>query len=188
MYLEALKQITKITFTILLFITIPVVLFTLITSKIPLYGIQSFIVMSGSMEPAIPVGSVTYTLRLADYRVGDVIAFKQGKNTITHRIVDVSESGYKTKGDANEEADTAIVPKSSVVGAQVYMFWNLGKLIMALKTIPGFIILLVVPAACLIILELWSIKREFEKEIRKKVLEQVKNMERSIRTDNMDWR
>jgi signal peptidase I len=187
MYLEALKQIFKITFSILLFITIPVVLFTLITSKIPLYGIQSFIVMSGSMEPSIPVGAVTYTIKLTDYKVGDVIAFKQGKNTITHRIVGVTESGYKTKGDANEEADSAIVPKSSIVGAQVYMFWNLGKLIMALKTIPGFIALLVIPAAFLIILEFLSIKKEFEKEIRKKVLEQVKNMEGSMRINNMDW-
>ena len=50
---------------------------------------------------------------------------------------------------------------------------NLGKLIMALKTIQGLIALIVVPALFLIGFEIWSIKKEMEKEIRKKILAQL---------------
>ena len=172
-YLLALKQIFTITFTILLFITLPVVLFTLISSRIPIYGISSFVVLSGSMEPAVPVGSVIYTLKLPQYETRDVVAFKQGKNTITHRIVEVTKDGYRTKGDANEDPDTALVSLKDVVGNQVFMLWNLGKLIIALKTIPGFLVLLVLPALILIGSEFWNIKKEFEKEVKKKFLQEI---------------
>jgi len=174
MYLQALKQIFSITLTVILFITIPVVALTLISSRVQIFGIQSFVVMSGSMEPSIPTGSVIYTLRLPQYRAGDVIAYKSGKVNVTHRVVNVSknESGvyYQTRGDANDDPDSKLVASRDVLGANMYTIWNLGKLIMALKTVQGFLIFLIVPSLIFIGFEFWNIKREFEKEIRKKVL------------------
>ena len=137
--------------------------------------------MSGSMEPSVPVGSVIYTLKLPVYQAGDVIAFKQGKNTITHRILNKTNDGlYQTKGDANGDPDTTLVSSKDVVGNQVFMLWNLGKLIVALKTIPGFIGLLVFPALILIGFEFWNIKKEIEKETVKRVLASIQNRMRTV--------
>lgn len=175
MYLRALKQIFRISFTIMLLITLPAVVFTLISSKTSVFGIKSFVVLTGSMEPNIPVGSVLYTMELPTYQAGDVIAFKQGNLTISHRIVKVTPLGYQTKGDANNAVDSNIVSQKDVQGVQIYRLLNLGKLILLLKTIPGFVIFIVGPSLLLIMFEVWSIKKEMEKEITKKLLRQLSN-------------
>jgi len=74
-----------------------------------LTGVKLYIVMSGSMEPEIPTGSLCLVNSQADfYKItkGDVIAFKTQEGTlVTHRVIDVSEEGLETKGDANEVTD-----------------------------------------------------------------------------------
>ena len=177
MYLYALKQIFKITFAVVFFITLPAVIFTLVTSKTPtIYGIQSFVVMSGSMEPAIPIGSIIYTQKAASYKINDVIAFKQGKTTVTHRIVDIKKQGselqFVTKGDANKSIDSQLVTESQIVGKNAYTILNAGKLIAFLRTIPGFLIILVLPTFIFIGAELWSVKNEYEKSLKKKIMKE----------------
>ena len=75
---------------------------------------QLLTVVSGSMEPTLPLGSLVVVVpRAADaVRVGDVITFSPpGDNTrtVTHRIVDVQGRGDElvvhTRGDANPVAD-----------------------------------------------------------------------------------
>ena len=72
-------------------------------------GYEVYNVVSGSMEPAIPVGSVIYveTLRPEEVAEGDVIAFHGGDSVIAHRVVKnrVGEGEFITKGDANAEND-----------------------------------------------------------------------------------
>lgn len=83
-------------------------------------GYEVYNVVSGSMEPAIPVGSVIYveTLRAEDVAEGDVIAFHGGSSVIAHRVVKnrVGEGEFITKGDANREEDMEPVPYNSVIG------------------------------------------------------------------------
>src|SRR4051812_23531240 len=71
---------------------------------------QLLTVVSGSMQPTLPLGSLVVVLpRDADaVRVGDVITFSPpGDDTrrVTHRIVDLQGSGDQlrvhTRGDAN---------------------------------------------------------------------------------------
>src|SRR5919199_501373 len=74
---------------------------------------QLLTVVSGSMQPTLPLGSLVIVVpRDPDaVRVGDVITFSPpGENrTVTHRVVDVQGSGTKlrvhTRGDANPVAD-----------------------------------------------------------------------------------
>lgn len=81
------------------------------------------VVVSGSMTPTIPVGSVVVTWPTENYGVGDVITFHSqdfhGMPT-THRIVEVKtvngHEAYITKGDANEDPDYGATPKSEVLG------------------------------------------------------------------------
>ena len=71
-------------------------------------GCTPRIVVSGSMEPAVPVGSITYTcpdIPPEQIETGDVIAYEL-KNGIAvlHRVVkkDAEKEIWVTQGDANK--------------------------------------------------------------------------------------
>lgn len=51
-------------------------------------GYEIYEVVSGSMEPEIPVGSVLYVAPSApeEIEAGDVIAYRKGDSVVTHRV------------------------------------------------------------------------------------------------------
>ena len=87
------------------------------------FGGQCFVVVSGSMEPEIPVGSLVYVeaIEPEDVQVEDVIAFYGGRDAnaiITHRVVEnrVVMGEFITKGDANQENDLNPVNYHELIG------------------------------------------------------------------------
>jgi signal peptidase I len=75
---------------------------------------QGHPVLSGSMEPVLPTGSVAVMRQVptSELRVGDVVTFRAPSNPqrlVTHRITSITtEDGqrlYETKGDANRAND-----------------------------------------------------------------------------------
>ena len=87
------------------------------------FGYSSYIVASGSMEPAIPTGSVVYSRHVdpADLEAGDIIVFAneaRRKEPITHRVVNNNRltGTLITKGDANSHYDVDPVLYSKVLG------------------------------------------------------------------------
>jgi signal peptidase len=123
-------------------------------------------VLTGSMEPAISVGSVV-AIKPVDsdaLRVGDVICFRFGDSMlVTHRIVNVTAEGFLTKGDANEELDVGVVRKENVVGVVVFVIPWVGHLGAFVRMPLGFVVLLVVPACLIIVFEVRSIMSEMKK-------------------------
>lgn len=91
-----------------------------------LIGLKPFVVMSGSMEPAVHVGALAYVdarVKAEDLRQGDIVTFRvDDSTTVTHRVVgvDADAKALSTKGDANSLPDAAPVPFSSVVGRLVF--------------------------------------------------------------------
>lgn len=89
-------------------------------------GYKPVVVLSGSMEPTYPVGSVIYYKSTAFEKIneGDAITFKVGEDTlVTHRVVvknGLSQT-FETKGDANETKDGSPVEYKNVVGKT----WNI---------------------------------------------------------------
>ncbi|MBM3272095.1 signal peptidase I [Candidatus Kaiserbacteria bacterium] len=134
-----------------------------LASYLPIPGnIEVKIVKSGSMEPAIKTGSIVILRPAESYAVGDIITF--GEDTklripTTHRIAEVHGSGnatmFTTKGDANEEADPQPVPLSSVIGKVYAWAPYAGYVIDFARTPWGFTGLIGVPAALIIIDELF---------------------------------
>ena len=124
-------------------------------------------VYTGSMEPAIPVGSVV-VIKPVDpesLREGDIICFElSGPTSITHRIINVTEEGFITKGDANEDPDTWIVKKENVIGKAIFTIPYLGYLVHFVRTPLGFILLIVLPASLIIIMEIRNIMKELDKK------------------------
>lgn len=84
---------------------------------------QVYTVVSGSMEPEIPVGSLVYVkgMEPEDVQKKDVIAFYGGRDAtalITHRVVEnrVIMGEFITKGDANQTNDMNPIPYEQFVG------------------------------------------------------------------------
>jgi signal peptidase len=90
-------------------------------------GHQNFIVLGGSMEPSIQVGSVVVTRRVSpdELLVGDVITYVNRANDfVTHRIVEVFEDelgiAVRTKGDTNNTDDSEPVRTVNILGRVRY--------------------------------------------------------------------
>ena len=85
-----------------------------------LMGYEIYEVVSGSMEPEIPVGSAIYVkaAQPEEVEAGDVIAFSKGSSVVTHRVEEnrYVEGEFVTKGDANKEEDMEPVAYGSLIG------------------------------------------------------------------------
>lgn len=86
-----------------------------------LFGYQVYEVISGSMEPEIPVGSAVYVKAAEPEMVseGEIIAFWRRDSVITHRVVEnhQSDGEFITKGDANSQEDMTPVPYGDLLGS-----------------------------------------------------------------------
>ncbi|MDD6346816.1 MAG: signal peptidase I [Lachnospiraceae bacterium] len=114
-------------------------------------GYQVYHVVSGSMAPAIPVGSAVFVRSVdpAELAEGDVIAFISGGSVVTHRVTanQVVEGYLTTKGDANEAEDPSGVDYSEVIGRVERHIDRLGTFLTIFETTIGKIYLLIF-AAC----------------------------------------
>lgn len=69
-------------------------------------GELCFKIVSGSMEPMIRAGDVVRVTRaeLSGVRIGDILAFKEGRNVLVHRVIGKSFSKrqlvFRHRGDA----------------------------------------------------------------------------------------
>ena len=173
--MELIKKTIRNVLTLAVLVILPIVVFTLITSKTNIIaGIQSFVVLSGSMQPTIPVGSIVYTQKQASYQKGDIVAFKSGDVNVTHRIVDVKDDGsFITRGDANNASDSKTVTVNDILGKELVFLPYIGRLIIFLKTPQGFFPLIIFPITVFIVLELWNLKKEIEKQVEKKLLSKM---------------
>lgn len=141
------SKMKKIWETITTVLVVIVVILALLLAGARVVGLQVYTVLSGSMEPAYQVGSLIY-VKSVDYRElerGDVITFMMDENTVaTHRIVEVVPDEedetvlrYRTKGDANEDADGALVHYKNVIGTPVFTIPFLGYVANYIQNPPG---------------------------------------------------
>lgn len=94
-------------------------------------------VLSGSMRPTVPEGSVVIVRDVEpdDLRIGDVITYqiRSGDPTlVTHRIVGITVGGdgptFRTRGDANDAVDPNPVVAEQVKGKVWYHVPFVGRL------------------------------------------------------------
>ena len=118
-----------------------VILILLPTTVPRLLGFEIYNVISGSMSPAIPQGSMILVRQMdwTEIRAGDVIAFMRDGLVISHRVVAVQpeERSFTTKGDANEIEDLAPVPFKELVGKVERHYPVLGEVATQLATNRG---------------------------------------------------
>ena len=107
-----------------------------------LLGYKEMAVLSGSMEPNIPVGSIVYVkpMEADQLEVGDVCTYmlEDGSNYVTHRVISIDPENQTlvTQGDANESPD-GDVAFSQVLGEAQFHLPYLGFITINAKTPKG---------------------------------------------------
>lgn len=141
----------------------------------------SYVVLSGSMEPAISPGDVVfvYAVDPTTIAAGDVVTYSREGTSIptTHRVIEVIQTDdvpsgvlLRTAGDANEDPDQALVAGSAVfgvvptvslptVGPVLVGVPYMGHIIQFANTPLGFLVLVGLPLGAFILNEVWVIAR-----------------------------
>ncbi|PIZ65023.1 signal peptidase I [Candidatus Roizmanbacteria bacterium CG_4_9_14_0_2_um_filter_39_13] len=133
-------------------------------------------VLTGSMEPKVPKGSVVINkwTEQKNLKVDDVITFQHTSDIsekevvyITHRIVKIDKNSllwrYETKGDANPVSDFGSVTQAGIEGKVIVTIPFIGYLIEFFKTPAGFILFVALPLLIFIIRQIRDILRLWQK-------------------------
>ena len=114
----------------LLIVTFGVVLAIFVSG---FFGIQRYLVVSGSMEPSLYAGDIVFVntnIDFEDVEIGDVIIFKHRGMNIIHRVIEtmtINEKTYfKTKGDANKFDDGFVVSTENFSGKALFHIDKIG--------------------------------------------------------------
>jgi signal peptidase len=120
-----------------------------------LMGYRAFVVLTGSMEPALPVGTLLVVEPIAaeQVRTGDVITVPRPDHpseTVTHRVIRIDDGPtgrfFQTQGDANNMPDSWRVPVAGRVLRVLVSLPALGRLFQAANDPIGRMALMVLPS------------------------------------------
>lgn len=110
-------------------------------------GLSVYAVISGSMEPTIPTGSLVFVEKVEpeELLTNDIVAYNSqiaGGGVITHRVIEIKkeERSFITKGDANSSSDVTPVKFEQLVGRVKSFIPGLGKLALFLSEKSGKLI------------------------------------------------
>lgn len=106
------------------------------------FGYSIFEVQTGSMEDTINAGDWIVVKLTQKVKLDDIVTYKLDKEYITHRIIEVYNGTYITKGDANNAKDDPI-DQSQIVGKVVKILGNFGILRKTLFN-PGVLITMII--------------------------------------------
>ena len=137
--MKIIKQIINVLTTIIIGVGVLILV-------LYLFGIVPYVVLSGSMEPTIDTGSLCFINKNAKYedvKEKDIIAFKLSDGTlVTHRAIEITETGIVTKGDNNDGADSNQVKKDNFVGKNLFWIPKVGYAVKAFQSTKGKIIII----------------------------------------------
>lgn len=188
------KKIGSILSTFVLVISIilclTVVMQVITNGYVQIGGISLFKIITGSMEPEVPEGSliICQEVDISTVQVDDIVCFRSLDNviygeTVTHRVVEVlqnslGETILVTKGDANLSADAEYVTQGNYIGKVTYYSKesNLMASIMNILTDKvGFMILVLVPTLLIAGFILRSCMSNIRRELERLKAEEKKN-------------
>ena len=154
-----MKKILKIHRSI--FIVIGVIIAVALLSLAT--GLRLCTVQSGSMEPTIPTYSVclvTTRVSYDDLSVGDIVVYTRASDgeQIVHRVVDITDTGAITRGDANQFDDGISVTPDTLYAKYITHIPYLGHIYNLVRSPVGATIIAALVVA-LVILNIATAKR-----------------------------
>jgi len=152
-----------------------IVIISVLALSVPrVFGFQMYNIVSGSMEPTIPVGSLIYVKETDPQSVeeNDVIAYYHvgsSDTVVAHRVIEVNRDSceFITKGDANESADLNPVTYEMVYGKVVLHIPALGTVSVLLTGVTGKVGLFGV-LVCAFLIQVASNSLADKKEVKTK--------------------
>lgn len=139
--MKYIKKIISIIIMSFLLIVLSFNIFNFVSIKLlkndlpTINGYAMLEVVSGSMEPIISIGDmVIIDTKVNDYKVKDIVTFKDVNSSfVTHRIIEITDEGFLTKGDANNKED-GIIPKDKIVGKYIFKIDNVGAIMKSMRS------------------------------------------------------
>lgn len=132
--------------------------------------ISLYTIVSPSMTPVIEVYDVVVNVKAfsaENIEIGDIITYKSKSSlsegmTITHRVIEVNKKAngeieFVTQGDNNENPDAGYVQFEDIIGKEIFIIPGLGNLQFLLATKRGWIFLILIPIAILIIKDIFKL-------------------------------
>ncbi len=153
-------------------------------SKVPLFN--AYIIITPSMVPTINVNDAIVIKRVneGELEIDDIITFtstdkKYNGLTITHRIVGTEtlqngEVVYRTKGDANNVNDSALVSLDNIHGKVILRIPLIGNIQTILSSSSGWLFFIVIPCLGIIAFDIFKLFKAF---YLKKILKDDKSIE-----------
>lgn len=123
-----------------------------------LFGYSLFEVATGSMSPTIEVGDVVITKLTKEVNANDIIVYMDGKDIITHRLIEKNGDEIITRGDANNSEDKPIEEKM-IIGEVVKIIPQLGTWQQILSS-PEVLVLIVILILILSVIYAYTSKSE----------------------------
>lgn len=120
--IEKIKLIAVILISIIVILNLIIIFKALLVpNKTPsIFGVKTFSIISGSMMPELNVGDIIIVKEVDNFKINDIITFRQNDKMITHRIIDITkkdnEEVYITKGDNNNVQDEGYVEPRDIEG------------------------------------------------------------------------
>ncbi|MBQ4030895.1 MAG: signal peptidase I [Bacilli bacterium] len=113
------------------------------------FGYTYFQILTGSMEDTINIDDMVIVKITDKIEKDDIVSYKSNNSVITHRVIEVLDDGYITKGD-NNNADDGTIEKDKVIGKVVHIGKKWGK-------VKKFIMepVVIIPFIAMIVLFSW---------------------------------
>lgn len=189
---KVLNILSNIFVWVILVLAVCVMIFTVVSvntldrSDGKIFGYSAYIVMSDSMSKTdFDAGDVVLVKNVAPstLKEGDIIAFtSQDKDnygeTVTHKIRKVTvdekgEPGFITYGTTTDTDDSTVVTYPYILGKYQGHIPKIGTFFHFLKTVPGYIIFILIPFAVLILFQLKNCVRAI-REYREEQMADIK--------------
>lgn len=93
----------------------------------PVYKLET--VFNGAMRPTVCEGDLLFVNIKDSIEVGDIVMYDVNDSLLCRRVVDTTDGGYITQGDAVPERDTFVLNEDNYVGTVRWVvsngvYWN----------------------------------------------------------------
>ncbi|MBQ8882294.1 MAG: signal peptidase I [Clostridia bacterium] len=154
-----------------LVLVILLLLFFGLMNRKSLFGLRAYTVLSDSMQAVFPAGSLIVSQEVDPDTlvVGDIITFTRESDgeTVTHKIGKIEEDSvtgynvYYTYGTTTGEYDEDPVHRNYIQGKYVFHIAGAGYFIQFIKSPLGYVLLILIPFALLIVSQGVKVVRNF---------------------------
>lgn len=147
------------------------------------FGYSIFEVQTNSMADTINAGDWIIVKYSKKYGLNDIVTFKEDGNFITHRVVNVYNGTFITKGDANNAKDDEI-DQEQIIGKVVKILPNFG--ILRSTLFNPFVLIMLIVTLYLINITCCKNKSKRVDDVMKKFIQLIKNVFKKSEKKKLD--